>query len=50
MNPARFPEARRRLSKVARVTPLVQSKLDPGLRFKAENLQVTGSFKIRARL
>ncbi|MCY3776644.1 MAG: threonine/serine dehydratase [Candidatus Aminicenantes bacterium] len=46
--PARFLEARRRLAKVARVTPLVQSKLDPGLHFKAENLQVTGSFKIRA--
>ena len=48
MNPAEFMAARERLSKVARVTPLVQSKFDPGLHFKAENLQVTGSFKIRA--
>ncbi len=48
MNPAEFLEARERLSTVARVTPLIQSKLDPGLHFKAENLQVTGSFKIRA--
>ena len=48
MNPAEFVRARVRLAKVARVTPLVQSKFDPRLHFKAENLQMTGSFKIRA--
>ncbi len=30
MNSAEFLEARERLSTVARVTPLIQSKLDPG--------------------
>ena len=48
MNRGEFMEARERLSTVARVTPLIRSKLDSGLHFKAENLQVTGSFKIRA--
>jgi threonine dehydratase len=40
-------EARENLKGVARQTPVLASQLDPGLAFKAENLQVTGSFKIR---
>lgn len=41
-------EAQRQLDKVIRITPLVPSAFHPELYFKAENLQVTGSFKIRA--
>ncbi len=40
-------DARTRLAGIARTTPLLQSQIDPGLRFKAENLQFTGSFKLR---
>lgn len=43
-------EARQQLSPYASLTPLLQSKLDPEIYFKTENLQVTGSFKIRPAL
>ena len=39
-------EARENLQGVARRTPVLTSQLDPGLAIKAENLKVTGSFKI----
>lgn len=42
--------ARRRLEGVLRETPLLPSLFRPGCSFKAESLQVTGSFKIRAAL
>lgn len=41
-------QARERLESISKVTPLVQSAFHPELFFKTENLQVTGSFKIRA--
>ncbi len=41
-------EARDRLRSVIRVTPLLPSDFGTGLYLKPENLQVTGSFKIRA--
>jgi threonine dehydratase len=43
-------EARRALSDYVVTTPLLRSKVDPELYFKAENLQATGSFKIRPAL
>lgn len=39
--------ARERLAEVLRLTPVVQSQASGGLLFKAENLQLTGSFKVR---
>lgn len=41
-------EAQQRLKNVTKVTPLLQSAFHPELYLKAENLQVTGSFKMRA--
>lgn len=41
-------EARERLQGVVRRTPLLRSGYHPELYLKAENFQVTGSFKIRA--
>ena len=41
-------KAQQELNGVIRVTPLVASALHPELYFKTENLQLTGSFKIRA--
>lgn len=40
--------ARARLAEIARETPLLPYSEDSGVRLKAESLQVTGSFKIRA--
>lgn len=39
-------KTRRQLSDIVLATPLLPSKLQPGLYFKAENLQIAGSFKI----
>jgi len=47
---AALSKARRRLSEFVLLTPLLQSKVEPALYFKAENLQRTGSFKIRPAL
>lgn len=41
-------EARRRLREHVRCTPLLRSFYDPELYLKAESLQITGSFKVRA--
>lgn len=43
-------KTRRQLSDIVLATPLLPSKLQPGLYFKAENLQIAGSFKIRPAL
>lgn len=40
--------ARRRLAGVVVETPMIQSKSSPGALLKAESLQLTGSFKVRA--
>jgi threonine dehydratase len=40
-------EARTRIADLCRPTPVLASKLDPEVYLKAENLQVTGSFKLR---
>ena len=55
MNPNKFQvglrdilHAQRRLKDVIRLTPLIQSVYHPEVYFKAESLQVMGSFKIRA--
>jgi threonine dehydratase len=42
--------ARQRLSEFVLYTPLVQSKVNPAVYFKTENLQRTGSFKVRPAL
>jgi len=42
-----YHQIRRELAQVALITPLLPSLSIPGLRLKAENRQVTGSFKIR---
>lgn len=39
--------ARDRLSDILRLTPIVRSQSSSGVFFKAENLQLTGSFKVR---
>jgi threonine dehydratase len=41
-------EAKKRLEGVVQETPLVLSKFHPEVYYKAENLQLTGSFKLRA--
>ena len=41
-------EARGRLREHVRCTPLLRSFYDPELYLKAESLQITGSFKVRA--
>jgi threonine dehydratase len=43
-------EVRQRLAPLILVTPLLESKVKSGVRFKPENLQRTGSFKIRPAL
>lgn len=43
-------QARGQLSQFLCMTPLLQSKVDPEVYFKTENLQRTGSFKIRPAL
>jgi len=43
-------KARSQLSQFLCMTPLLQSKIDPDVYFKTENLQRTGSFKIRPAL
>ena len=48
MNLHEVHEAWKRLETVACVTPLLQSKFNPHIYLKTENLQITGSFKIRA--
>ena len=48
MNIQQVLAARERLSGVIKETPLLQSAFHTELYFKTENLQVTGSFKIRA--
>ena len=43
-------ETRRQLSRFVSLTPLLQSMVHSGVYFKAENLQRTGSFKVRPAL
>lgn len=43
----RIREAARRLQGIARVTPALPSNYDPQIFYKAESLQITGSFKVR---
>ncbi len=44
---AEVREAAERLRPFVRVTPLLHSHFDPEIHFKAESLQITGSFKAR---
>jgi len=50
LDPELVAEARERLHPHIRVTPVLRSGYDPEVVFKAENLQVTGAFKIRTSL
>lgn len=47
INSEAIAEARRLLKPYLRLTPVLPSGLDPYLLYKTENLQVTGSFKVR---
>jgi threonine dehydratase len=50
LDPDEVAGAREHLYPHIRVTPILRSTYDPEVVFKAENLQVTGSFKIRSAL